>query len=224
MPHKAAPKKSEAKRMEDKVPALLKQLINLNKSQTVKDTPDVPDIIWPIVKRNKIFTFVRKVDLGIISPSVTVETDGAYSFTLNALPDYTEFTALFDNYRIIGVKINFMPLFTDTSATVAYPPIRTAIDYDDSAATTLAQLEEYDSCLASYTGQFFQRTLVPRLAVAAYAAGVFTSFAQRTYQWIDCASPGVILYGLKYAIPVAGAANQVWSVNADYMLQFKQSR
>jgi hypothetical protein len=222
MTRKTAAKKSEHKRMEDKVPALLKQLIDLNKQQSVKDIPDVPDTVWPSLKRDKVYSFVRKVDLGILTPSVTVETDGTFTFSLSSLPDSTEFTSLFDNYRIYAVKLNFMPLFTDTSATVAYPPIITAIDYDDATTTTLAQLEEYDSSLRSYTGQFFQRVLKPRIAVAGYG-GAFTQFAQLR-PWVDCASPGVIWYGLKFALPISGAANNVWNVNADYFVQFKQTR
>jgi hypothetical protein len=210
--------------MEDQVPLLLKQLVTLNKQQTVKDTPDVADVDWPSIKRHRIYTFVRKLDLGYITPSVTVETDSAFTFTLSALPDSTEFTSLFDTYRITCVKLNFMPLFIDTSATVAYPPLLTAIDYDDGNATGFNILEEYDSALRSNTGQFFQRTFTPRSASAAYS-GVFTSFQQnKAWQWHDCASPSIIHYGLKYAIPVSGAANNVWSVNADVMLQFREFR
>jgi hypothetical protein len=223
MPQKKRQNPQKKKMMEDKVPHLLQRLITLNEQQTVKDSPDVPDVIWPSIKRHRIYTYVRKLDLGYLTPSVTVETDGAYTFSLSALPDSTEFTSLYDTYRITCVKVNFVPLFTDTSATVAYPPLMTAIDYDDASSTALTVLEEYDSALRSATGQFFTRTFTPKVAIAAYS-GAFTSFGQRTWQWIDAASPSVIHYGLKYALPVAGAANQVWSVNADLILQFREFR
>lgn len=203
---------------------LLKELVNVNRAQTVKDLPDTRDVIWPTLKPHKIHTFVRKQNFGQITGSVTAEVDGALAFSLGSLPDYTEFTALYDTYRIMMVKVDFFPLFTDTSATVAYPPIITAIDYDDNASTTYAVLQEYSTSLVSCTGQFFQRVMTPKVALAAYG-GAFTQFAQAPAgQWLDCASPNTTHYGLKYALPITGAANAVWQVWATYLLQLRESR
>jgi hypothetical protein len=204
--------------------ALLKQLIALNSRQTIRDEPMVPDVKPKTLQRHKLYTFQRSIDLGIITPSVTVETFTSYTFTLNALPDSTEFTALFDQYRIMQVRMEFTPLFTDTSATVAYPPIYSAIDYDDANSVTGAQINEYDSVMFVPTGTYFERCFNPRIAVAAYS-GAFTSFGQPPAGfWIDCASPSVVHYGLKTVMPVAGAANQVWSVRAHLLLQFRETR
>lgn len=204
--------------------AQMQELINLNKMQTVKELPEAMDVEWPIVPRHKIHTFVRKQNFGTITGSVTAEQDGAFAFSLASLPDPTEFTNLFDTYRISKVKLDFYPLFIDTSATVPYPPMITAIDYDDSVATAYAVLQEYDTSVVSQTGTYFQRVLTPRVALAAYG-GAFTQFAQaKAEQWLDCASPGVTHYGLKYALPITGAANGVWLVEATYMLQFRESR
>lgn len=204
--------------------SLLKQLIELTNRQTIRDAPVVPDVKPRSQRRHRIYPFTRAIDLGIQTPSVTVETFTSYTFTLSALPDSTEFTALFDQYRIMQVRIEFTPLFTDTSATVAYPPIYTAIDYDDANSVTGAQINEYDSVMFTPTGTYFERIFVPRIALAAYS-GAFTSFGQpKAGFWIDCASPSVVHYGLKTVLPVAGAANQVWSVRAHLMLEFRESR
>jgi hypothetical protein len=192
--------------------------------QTLRDEPVVPDVKAMTLKRHRLYSFHRGIDLGIITASVTLETFTAYSFTLGALPDSTEFTALFDQYRIMQVRMEFTPLFVDTSATVPYPPIYTVIDYDDSNTITGLQANEYDSVMFSPTGTYFERTFNPRIAVAAYS-GAFTSFMQpKAGTWVDCASPGVIHYGLKTVLPVANAANQVWQVRAHLFLQFRESR
>jgi hypothetical protein len=215
---------SRRKGGQDETASLLKQLISLNSRQTVRDEPTVPDVQPSVLKRHRLYTFQRGIDLGIITPSVTVETFTSYTFTLGALPDSTEFTALFDQYRILQVRMEFTPLFTDTSATVAYPPIYTAIDYDDANSVTGAQINEYDSVMFTPTGTYFERCFNPRIALAAYS-GAFTSFGQpQAGFWIDCASPSVVHYGLKTVMPVAGAANQVWSVRAHLQLQFRESR
>jgi hypothetical protein len=203
---------------------LLKQLIDINMRQTIRDEPMVPDVKPLALQRHRLYSFHRGIDLGIISASVTVETFTSYTFTLSALPDSTEFTALFDQYRIMQVRMEFTPLFTDTSATVAYPPLYTVIDYDDANSITGAQANEYDSVMYTPTGTYFERVFNPRIAIAAYS-GAFTSFGQpKAGTWVDCASPSVIHYGLKTVLPVAGAANQVWSVRAHLFLQFRESR
>jgi hypothetical protein len=221
MPNKKSGRKSRGS-ARGKTTALLTQLVGLTKQNTNREAPTIPDIVVPRLKRHKVYPFVRSIELGTITPSVTVETDGTYAFSLGSLPDYTEFTALFDTYRIVGVRLCFYPLFTDTSATVAYPPLHTVIDYDDNASLAIAQLNEYDSLQVVQTGQFFERSLTPRMALAAYS-GVFTSFATRSKQWCDCASPNITHYGLKYGMAIAGAANPVWQVTAHYSLEFRES-
>lgn len=212
------------KKNEGATPALLKHLIQVNERQTIRDEPMVRDVQARTLRRHRIYPFHRAIDLGIITPSVTLETFTSYTFTLGALPDSTEFTALFDQYRIMQVRMEFTPLFTDTSATVAYPPLYTAIDYDDANSVTGAQINEYDSVMFTPTGTYFERTFNPRIALAAYS-GAFTSFGQpKAGFWLDCASPSVVHYGLKTVMPVSGAANQVWSVRAHLMLEFRESR
>jgi hypothetical protein len=209
---------------DERTDSLLKQIVALNKQQTIKDIPDTPDIMWSVLPRHKLYEFHRKQNLGVITPSVTVETDGAYAFSLGSLPDLTEFTALFDTYRIMRIKVAFYPLFVDTSATVAYPPIITAIDYDDNNTLAFAVLQEYDTALVSNSGTYFDRVFTPRIALAAYS-GTFTSYSQpKAGTWIDCASPNVTHYGIKYAMPISGAANGTWQVEATYDLQFRDTR
>jgi hypothetical protein len=209
---------------ENKTDALLKQIVALNKQQTIKDIPDTPDIMWSVLPRHKLYSFHRKQNYGTITGSVTAEVDGAIAFSLGSLPDYTEFTALFDTYRILHVKIAFYPLFIDTSATVPYPPIITAIDYDDNNTLAYSVLQEYDTALVSNSGTYFDRVLTPRIALAAYS-GTFTSYSQpKAGTWVDCASPNVTHYGLKYALPITGAANAVWQVELTYDLQFRDTR
>jgi hypothetical protein len=150
-PNRKTAHRSRTKKDESLIP-LLKELIATNKRQTIRDAPPVPDVQERTLKRHRIYPFHRSLDLGIIAGSVTVETFTSYTFTLSALSDSTEFTALFDQYRIMQVRMEFTPLFTDTSATVAYPPLYSAIDYDDANSVTGAQINEYDSVMFAPTG------------------------------------------------------------------------
>ena len=44
----------------------------------------------------------------------TFKAIGAYDFKLSYLPAYTDFTNLFDQYRIVKVKINLYPILLAT--------------------------------------------------------------------------------------------------------------
>lgn len=163
--------------------------------------------------------------MNLIVSSSAAEMDGFISWTLANLPDATEFTTLFDQYRIVHVDMEFMPTFNQNvpATSTGYLPIVTAIDYDDSTTATYAQLGEYESAQYNVPEQRFVRSVVPAIAIAAYS-GVFTSFANRRMQWLDCASPSVVHYGLKWAIPQTAATVTYYQVLSRLTVQFKQSR
>jgi hypothetical protein len=204
--------------------SLLKELVTLQRRQTIRDQPEVPDVIPMQLKRRKLYTFQRSQDFGLITSSNSTVVQGAYVFALSQLPDYTEFTALFDSYRILQVRFSFFPLFIDTTATTAYPAIKTVIDYEDNTVITLQQAEEYDSLLVSQTGTYFERVIVPRCSLSAYNVTPPGYSQAKALTWLDCASPDVTHYGLKIVMPVAGAVNAVWQPTVHYTLQFKNSR
>jgi hypothetical protein len=217
-------KRPTALKEEEKTNALLSQLLALQKQQTVKETPAVMDVPRIRLARNKVHSFHRSLSIGNITSSATAEVDGSVAVTLGGFPDFSDFTNLFDAYRIAQVSVEFYPLFLDTTATTNYPPIATVIDYDDASSTSYSLLQEYDSLQIVNTGVYFERTFIPRIASAVYS-GAFTSFAQsKGLTWIDAASTGVIHYGLKYALPEAGAANPVWSVTVHAIIQCRNSR
>jgi hypothetical protein len=224
MNRKRQSKKPAKKQSSDmsRLVSLTQQILRLNERQTLKDEPEVPDVQPIQLSKRKVYTIQRSVDLGTITASVSVEVDGAYSFALSNLPDSASLTPDWDQYRILQVRLSFYPLFLDTSATVNYPPIHTVIDYDDSTATAQAQLNEYSTLMISQSGTYFSRVINPMFAVAAYG-GAFTQFAPKR-GWVDVASPGVLHYGLKYALPISGAANAVWTVTAHYTVSFRQTR
>jgi len=142
---------------------------------------------------------------------------GSRSFILSDLPSYTEFTALFDRYKINGAKIAFYQPYQNgaatsvtqaTTAVTTLPMIRlhTAVDYDDaSTPSSVAVLEQYTSykCVEltspNIRGGKVTRYLKPRLAVSVYGGGVFGNYGNSKAMWIDTSSPSVNFYGIKWA-------------------------
>lgn len=183
--------------------------------------PTVRDIEPITVARDKVYTFSRSLSVGTITPSATLDTFGAANFTLASLPDSTEFTTLFDQYRLLQVVVRFVPLTTGPYMS----PLFTVIDYDDSTTPTgIASLLEYMTLETTQSGSFCIRAFNPRFATAAYS-GVFTSFAQ-SRGWVDVASPSVQYYGIKWGVPAnpGGTTTAVYAIYADVVVQCRNAR
>jgi len=143
----------------------------------------------------------------------------ASAFTLSALPNYTEFTALFDSYRITRIDGNFVfdansgnVLATATHLLSFLPNLLLVNDYDDAVALgAVTDYEQYETFKVRRLDRPVKVSFVPMLAVGAYGGAVFTNYARAKGVWLDAASPGVEHYGLKFAVDSAmegGAGTQ----------------
>ena len=123
------------------------------------------------------------------------------------MPNYTELTALYDQYRIDWVECEFY--FSQNYSTVnvperALPIVYLAKDYDDSASATVQALQQYDSCQAWQTGhqQPHGKHVIrvkPNVDIALYQ-GVTTGYARGKPMFIDTSSPSVPHYGIKLCV------------------------
>lgn len=157
----------------------------------------------PRPRRQQTCTFQRTYTAANLSAN-TGDTLYAFNFALNSLPNYTEFTSLFDQYRILEAIVSFVPYSTTSSSSTeasAFPGIiGTWIDYDDSnLPANLQEGQQYDTYQKSNATASFSRVVKPRSAVASYS-GTFTSYDNIYGQWHDANSPGVQHYGLKLCI------------------------
>lgn len=151
--------------------------------------------------------------------------NNAVSFCLNALPNYTEMTNLFDVYRIRKVKVTFicdrMTALVPTAAAnlQIVPNLWYHHDYDDATAiggeTEWGQIEGAQWKALDRT---VYTTVYPRVAQAVYA-GAFTSYGN-TKCWVDCNSPAVQFYGLKWAYDAYAAAGAGATVIAHINIRF----
>ncbi len=190
-------------------------LLQANQSTEQPETPDLPRMV---LKKQKVYTFVRHINLANIATTAS-DTSGSYVFSLSSLPGYTDFTSLFDQYRIVQVTVCFSPI----NQTAVGAPIITAIDYDDNNTPVSADdLRQYDTSRTCVATRYFERTLSPRAAIAAYSGSAFTAYASSPENlWIDMASPGIPYYGLKYYWTGRTGATAGYQVDARFVLQFR---
>jgi hypothetical protein len=142
---------------------------------------------------------------------------------LQDLPGYTEFTNLFDQYKIDWVELRFIPVInTSNSALPCDSLIYSTVDFDDNTATNAGSIKEYELCEVHSPTQEWKVSLAPRVAIAAYA-GAFTSYANQA-SWIDVASTSVQHFGVKVGCQNANGSAQTWKVVGKYHVSFRSAR
>lgn len=174
-----------------------------------------------------VYRFIRsQYYLGAVVGSTLTDTFGGIYFRLIDVPGSSEFTSLFDQYRIDKVRVRFMPRANSAEVGTNQGMVKlfTAIDYDDiSPAASIQDLLQYQNCRFQPTTRMSSRTLKPKHAVEVYQSAVSTGYGMRT-GWLDVANPSVQHYGIKWALQQLPAGAQTFDLHIQYHLSFKNVR
>lgn len=167
--------------------------------------------------RQKTYALKRSYKLGVLASagSTAQYQYGSMSFTLNSLPGYTEFTNLFDQYRIKKVLVQAFPFMTqesDTTTTPARNIFHWCVDHTDvTSPAAESDVLQYDNHKTLQAFKPFNMSLTPVAATTVWQGVSSNGYAPaKPASWIDCKSYGVQHYGIKY----------VWNnnnSNIDYM-------
>jgi len=173
-------------------------------------------------KREPPHTFRRTFTAGTLQAN-TGDTLYAYNFQLSSLPNSSEYTNLYDQYRVLEIVLSFMPY--NSMGTGANSPglVGHWIDYDDSnLPANLQEGQQYDTYQRNPCTDEFVRVIKPKSAVASYS-GAFTSYDSVYGKWHDTNSPNIQHYGLKLCIHGAtySTATNIYEVEATVTLQCK---
>lgn len=157
--------------------------------------------------------------------STAADTFAGVQFTLNDVPNVAEFTSLYDQYQIKGIKYSLIPRISETDpAQQSLPNIGSVIDQDDaSAPTSIDQLTQYQNFRLTRGNKVHSRYWKPAIAQEVFGGGVLTAYAPRKNVWIDCNSAAVPQYGIKFFIQQT-AVVITFDVKIDYYIAFKNVR
>lgn len=156
-------------------------------------------------RRPQIYNFKRTVFYeNSINVGSAVNFTTHYGFTLGQLPNATDFTNLYDQYRINKVVMKLIPKWTSTEQGIGIAnyltQIHTAIDYDDSLAlpqaTCLDDITQYQSHKMTPGNRMVTRVLVPKVELTGSSLQ-----APKARQWLDCDLTGGLHNGVKVVIP-----------------------
>jgi len=169
---------------------------------------------------NQVVKFVRTVEGAFdITTTGLVANYGVFNFSLNDLPNYTEFTALFDLYKLEAIEIEWIPEYTElTDAALVSNAVNvyfnSAIDPAGNTPASVDDVLQYRTLHSTSITKLHKRTFVP----AYLADGILP-----VSSYISCASPSTNMYGLVYGVPVTGVA-MTFRSRARYHLSLAQAR
>lgn len=166
------------------------------------DTQKSDSMVCPVYK--PVHQFFRVVDERFdistdgINPSL-----GVLIFTLDQLPDYTDFTRLFDLYKITRLEIEFQPEYTElTDAALVSNAVNvyfnSVVDLTDSSAPA-----SIDELLQS---QQLKQTGITKVHKRSWEPTMLMSDLVPCKCWLPTSNASVRHYALKFAIPPTGVA------------------
>lgn len=152
------------------------------------------------------YFFKRKFLKGTWTLNNVSEVFTSYTFKLSDLPNYTEFTNLFDRYRILKVAVILVPNWTTndlnpvTSTERTNPSIYSVIDYtEDGTPASLSEMYEDSQCKITRGGRIHKRVFTPAVLASSFETITTTAYTPKWKQWITTDDPATPHYALKLA-------------------------
>lgn len=165
--------------------------------------------------------------------ALTTDNMAVFAFKLSDLPNYTEFTGLYDQYMITKVVLKFIHVRDQALLTNAAPAggtsggrVFTIIDHDDASVPgTANEFRQYATCKVSNVGRDITRVTVPAVLRQMWENSINTSYTPAFHQWISTTDADTEHFGIKACLHVndpATVTNSIqYSVEAMYYIKCK---
>lgn len=156
----------------------------------------------------------KRTLIGTSINTATSTTFGAYAFSLAQLPDYTEFTNLYDQFRINKVLVKLVPNVNsaEAGATQRLPQVHSVLDYNDSTApTTLDELVQYNNYRMTMGSRIHTRKLTPAFLDNVFETSSVTRGSNPNFKkWLSTSNATAIPHhGMKWAIGSTASASAI---------------
>lgn len=164
--------------------------------------------------RQPVHYFTRFQNGGSITALTgTTTTFGAIYWDLASVPGYTEYSNMYDFYKINAVQVRFIPQTDNTDPITAswltvsakFNRLITVLDYNDrTVPTSLDDLRQYSNCKVASNNYVAKRFLHPKPTITmdedATSGGVYGIGQSTRTPWVSTASNQCEWYGIKYGI------------------------
>jgi hypothetical protein len=158
------------------------------------------------------------VDLGDVTLSRAGITSAGFSFQLDEIPNYTEFTALFDMYKIEYVEVHILPNVNHantmtgipTGTMIFVPRLATVIDYNSSGSfASFNDARDFESAEIGpvVRNRPIVRRIAPRFLTGVEEDGSTIVVGGSSRGWLNTVRADVPHYGLRYVAEATSSAN-----------------
>lgn len=183
--------------------------------------PRGPRIMQPVqyFKRTQYYT-------GWLATNTTLPQFKAIQPRLSDVPNYTEFTSLYDQYCIKKVVVTLIPNFNVNALPTAVPATWSILDYDGSFPNTTDGMLQYQNLKMKRGTSWHTRVFTPRILDTIYSSPLGSGYAPKRGQFIDAANPDVLHYGCEFMTQAIGITEDVYyyDMKITYYLAFKNVR
>lgn len=188
-----------------------------------------------MTRRSRRIGYLRKTNVHHFKRTFTGNTVisgtsagfSGYGLTFDLLPNYTEFTALFDCYRINKILIKWVPNHnsSEMGSSAYLPEFYSVIDPTDaSAPASLNEMYEYQTLKMTRGNQIHKRIWRPTVVGALKETNQTSAYDSQPKwrQWISTAQPDVLHYGIKFASgPTNSSGDCKWTPYVTYYFSCK---
>lgn len=157
-----------------------------------------------------------------------VDNFTSLKFSLSQIPNHSEFTALYDQYKICMVKAELIPQFDNanvgsSTSTNVITQNYSVLDYDDiGTPTSMDQLMQYQNCKRTPSTRILKRVIKPRFASELFNTGIASAY-RPTRGFVDCNYDTVEHYGMKFGF-ASNPQAQKYGLKMTFYLAFKNVR
>lgn len=155
----------------------------------------------------------------------TLNGAGANNTWTAAIPGASDFTGLFDQYKVkkfvikIIPRINSMDQNASTTTFPSYPMIFSSTDLDDVTAETQQTLTQRNDCQIKLLDKVLSYTVYPRVSASSVYAATGNAVALLNNAWIDVTNNGAQYYGKKFAMQAYPGATADMHIEVHYQLK-----
>lgn len=150
------------------------------------------------------------------------------TFSLADVPAYTEFTSLFEEYKIAGIAYRFVITRNPDLLAVNkgyIPRVMFCHDHTDSTTPSgFAELQQYPKVKEIWLRTDYPASkwywLKPNTIDVGYTSGVASNYGVNYKRWIDASNSSTPYYGLKFIYDQLYAGMQLF-VECKYYMKFK---
>lgn len=173
----------------------------------------------------------------LLRQSSATDVFASWAFCLADIPNISSLGALFDQYRIDAIQFRLrtrnpaVVVMNSASPNYATTSPLLVVDRDDNTApSTLLELQQYDNCTCISTQDSIDILLdSPSITPSVFSGGAFSGYAvdDSGNYWLDVANTSIPHYGIKAGLPalVASTTSKIdWDVEAWYKVSFRNIR